>query len=215
MTVWSAFLDEVMPEVPKCGTDMATLAVKNAARELCRRGRLWRDDLPTITLSASTGTYALSLGTGTAVAEIIEAWLDDETKLEPVLPGDLDRLFPKWRTETGTPRSYLLEDLNTIRFVWTPDAEGEIDIKLALMPSLLGTGVLDSIGERYSEEIGYGAKYRLMRMKKKPWTDPENAGMYFNLFEAAIGEALTRADKGGTRAPLHTVGYHSLPGGDE
>lgn len=208
----SDWYDEVLPEIP--GAPPLTLvsnAIRGAAREFCQRTMIWRARTVTLTISSSSATYAFALGTSTALAEVAEVWLDNKTLLKPIIPGDVDKQFPNWRTEVSTPERFWLDGDRSIVFVPIPDAAGEIDMELALKPSTTGTDVPSVLKSRYFEEIGYGAKYRLMRMKKKPWSDADNASLYFNLFENAIGDGKMFATKGGTRGPVRTTVYHSIP----
>lgn len=204
--------DEVLPEVGGVSTPLLINAIRNSMREFLKRSSIWRADLTPITLVATTGTYALGLGAGTSLADIIKAKIDDESEITPILPGDLEREYPNWQTETGEVKRYLMENApGVIRLIRTPDTEQTLDLKVALMPGPTGTSIPDWIFDQYFEQIGYGAKHRLMRMAGFRWSNPDGASMYFNLFENAIGDAQSAADKGLTTGPLRTHGYHSLP----
>jgi len=206
------WFDEVLPEVGGVSTPLLTNAVRNSMREFLKRSTIWREDLTPITLVATTGTYTVSVGTGTVLADIIKAKIDDEREIKPILPGDLEREYPNWQFELGEVKRYLMENTSSvIRLIRTPEIEHTLDLKVALMPGATGTSIPDWIFEQYFEPIGYGAKHRLMRMAGFRWSNPDAASMYFTLFENAIGDAQSAADKGLTTGPLRTYGYHSLP----
>lgn len=161
-----------------------------------------------------TERYALPIPSGTIAIEVVEAQLNGQDPVEPIAPGDLNRLYPQWRTRTGKLERHQLFDDGTIQVVRIPDAAGVLSVQLALSLSAAASTIPDWIFNRYSEEIGAGAKVRLMRMPQKPWTNPQLAKYYQDIFDEACDNAKMRAAKGNSRAPLRVVAIHGLPDED-
>jgi hypothetical protein len=156
--------------------------------------------------------YTLTLPTGTAIAKALQAWLND-TPIAPISTDDLDTEFnpttfnwvgTSWRTDIGVPSSFYLQDDGTVGLALAPDATGNLRINAALKPTRVSTTFPTWIFERYVETIAHGAKGRIMKIPKKPYTDLVMAAYHDKEFLGLIGEARIRATRAATRAPLRT-----------
>lgn len=165
------------------------------------------------TVTKFVDLYAITLPTGTVMAKGLRAWLNDNL-LEPISPDDLDTEFGTtdfgqslWRTDVRLPTRWYFADDNTVGLVMPPDAGGNLRIEVALKPTRVSTSFPAVIFERYIEVVAHGAKARLLRIPKKPYTDFKLALWYNQEFDAAVGEAMISTARGETRAPLrsHTV----------
>lgn len=156
--------------------------------------------------------YTLTLPTGTAIAKAVEAWLND-TPIAPISTDDLDTEFngtnfpwigTNWRTDIGLPTSFYLQDDGTVGLALPSDTTGNLRINAALKPTRASTSFPTWIYERYVETIAHGAKGRIMKIPKKPYTDMNMAAYHDKEFAALIGDARIRTARAATRAPLRT-----------
>src|SRR5574343_1008930 len=70
-------LPRLLPEVPGCPENYASLVLRDAVREVCRISQIWTKELAAINLVATTASYALdpdvTAGTEPEVLRIISA----------------------------------------------------------------------------------------------------------------------------------------------
>jgi hypothetical protein len=161
--------------------------------------------------------YPITVPTGTAFVKVLKAWLND-SPLDPISEDDLDNEFnntdfawvgTNWRTDVNVPTRFYMADDTTIGLTMPPSTcgEGNLRILAALKPTRASTTFPTIIYERYVETIAHGAKYRIMQIPKKPYTDLKMAAYHYQMFNSLVGEAMIRAAKSATRAPLrsHTI----------
>jgi hypothetical protein len=206
VNTWADFYNEVLPDLPGCTTALADNAIKNAAIEFLERSMAWRVETAPITLTAAVPTYTLNNPAGSIVVEIIDA-LVSGLQITPKSPDQLNVLYQNWRNETGDAAYYYRPTPSTIRVAPTPSVTtvGALVLSMALKPSRAATGIDSELFEQYMEVIAAGAKYRLMIMQKKPWSDPSRAGVQQVVFNNGIAAA--NLAKGRSRAPIRTKSY--------
>jgi hypothetical protein len=161
--------------------------------------------------------YTITVPANTAFAKMLKVWLND-SPLDPISQDDLDNEFnntdfnwvgTNWRTDVNVPTRFYMQDDSTIGLVMNPSTTGQGNLRMlaALKPTRASTAFPSEIYERYAEVIAHGAKYRVMQIPKKPYTDFKMAAYHEGMFTALCGEARIRAARSGTRAALrsHTV----------
>ena len=161
--------------------------------------------------------YTMTFPSGTALAKGLQAWLDDNV-LEPISPDGLDDEFNNtdfgwtgvnWRTDVNLPTRWYTVDDTTVGLLLAPDATGALRINAALKPTRASTEFPTWIYQRYVETLAAGAKYRLMRVPTKPYSNEKLAAFYKAAFDVGVAEAMIRTARGATRAALRT---HTLYG---
>lgn len=201
--VWADFYDYVLPELPGVPQDVATLHLRSVAIDFFERARIYIVDHDPILIVGTQHTYDLAPPTGYEVAEIDVAELE-ATPLDPVGLDDLPQFFPQGvGNYTGQPRVYFQETLDTVRFAPTPDSAStalEVTLRTVLRPTRASTGVDNWVFNKWVEVIANGVKSRLMLMPSKPWTNPQLANFYGNLYATAVQKAGVGSAKGKTRA---------------
>lgn len=200
----SDFYDLVLPELTRCPESLAMLHIRLACEDFYKRSKLDRVDLAAFDTVADTASYALTLPTGKVVAEVLDVWLDSDYELTAIGPDDRDSLYPEWRSNTDQPEYYFMLDSLNLTLFATPDAVYSIDCHAALKPKSDATTIDSWVFEQYREQIAAGAMSRLMRMSKKPWSDPVMATDKKMTFEAAIESAKLTAERGRGRAHKRT-----------
>jgi hypothetical protein len=214
---WSLYLPEVLPEVENCPQIMAVNAVRNAAIEFSEKSWAWTFEFAPSggSLVADQATYTITppfsapQDCNILTLARLGYYAVDATKPQDV-PGpyseaELDRLRPGWREEesTGTLNTVSLftyKDL-TLRIIPIP-VVNQADALVAtavLKPARAGTAGPDVLYEDWLEAIAHGAKWKLMALPKKEWSDPDLAGYHEKEFRKGINKALARQIKGGGR----------------
>lgn len=205
---WDEFLPYVEPEVELAPLVLMRQKLIDAAREFCAGTLLWKVEsgcTPIITV-ANQRTYALGApATFNAVIEKV---------LSMRIGSDLDNMFPEersqeeldrdvrdWRAKTcqaGEYQHYVRVDEATFAlypFLAAGGVAETIAIKAAaLKPALSSTQTMDTLLE-YAEQIGYGAKWRLMEMPGKKWSNAKQADYYKRHFKHEIRLGHARASK--------------------
>jgi hypothetical protein len=202
-TAYTAFYDHVLPHVPGCPQGIATLAIRQAAIEFCRRSGIWYIDHPAIDVVANQASYPYAAGVaGAVVEETLKAWFNGK-EIHPATKDDLNRLFANdWRTKTGTPDRFTQYTARSLILVPKPvdNLAAGLVLIVSLKPSAASTGMDDTIFEEYHEGIAAGAKSRLMLSQKKPYSNAQQAEIEKGYFEHCIAEAHERVDRSFGRA---------------
>lgn len=208
-TKYTDLFDEVLPEVPGAGQDLAVNAIRNTIIEFCQGSWCWRYFMDPAPILAGLNTYDLDPLIGAEVAQVLLVKVDGKT-IDPISEADLSAKRPRWQTERDTPRNYLTDDPSQIILAPVPDRKipGGLVVTLALQPTRTSTMFPTWIWSRYFDALAGGAKARLMKMPKKPWTSPELYSLYRGQFEAAMAGAKVEALRSLSRAPLRTVSQH-------
>ena len=164
------------------------------------------------TVTKFVDLYTITFPSGTALAKGLNVWLND-SPLDPISPDDLDSEFnnseyayvgANWRTDLNLPTRYYFVDDSTIGLALAPDATGALRINAALKPTRTAATFPDWIYQRYSETIAHGAKGRLMLVAGKPYTNKQAGAYHMQQFYGGVSEAMIRAARGSSRAPLRT-----------
>jgi len=156
--------------------------------------------------------YPLTLPSGTAMAKILKAWLNDNV-IDPISQDDLDNEFNNtqfgwvgvnWRTDVRLPTRFYGPDDGTVGLALAPAASGNLRILAALKPTRASTTFPQWIYERYIETIAHGAKARIMMIPKKPYSNPQAGAYHLMEFNALVGDARIRMARSNSRSPLRT-----------
>ncbi len=205
MIRWIDFYDYVMPELPGVHVSLVDLHLRQMAIELCEETQVWIETLDPISVVAGTAAYALSPPatlTDAAVGMVKWAWYDGSPLTFSTLEelGQLPVYWPD--VEANTPTNYTQQSHDALTVYPKPlvDLADGLQIKAAMIPSLTATGVPDWIGQKYVQEISYGARAALMSMFGKPWSNSEGAAYYRALYEAGKTRATIESNRSFTRA---------------
>lgn len=213
MKAYELFFDDVMPELPGAETALVLHHIKRMANDFYERSLYSREDLTPINVVANTATYSVASGAPTDfdVGKILTVRLNMGSAHGPKpLPArskqQLNIDMPDWSTSTGTPKFYLQDAIDSLTLAKIPDASytGGLLVKIAKLPKYDGAGIDDHVWSKFSESMAQGVKARMMRIQKKPWSNPGLAADYMREYnvEVAAAAAIAAKDFGG--APLRT-----------
>lgn len=209
MKAWSEFYPDVLPELPGAPWPMVDHYLRNAAIAFCEESKAFVLTLDSVDAVAEQMAYLLPMpddGGGTPVVlyelvEIVSARFSGE-KLDPIVPVELEKKYDDWESEVGTPDHYTQADTLNILLIPAPTdaATDAIVVRAALKPTPSATGVSDWLFSQYRPALAAGAKAKMMAQANKPWSNPDMALVYSDIFADAISMATTRANDGHTRA---------------
>jgi hypothetical protein len=212
MTVaFTSFLSEVMPTVNGCPSLVAINAIRNSAREFCRKSRYWQHDLTPFASVANQETYTLTPPEDTEIVGIMknpetdkEAVSFDGVTIEAAngwVPAEYETSTdenPSWFYVSISDGDYVIRPYPIV----TQDLADAFEVKVVLMPSTTATDCDDRIYTDHLETIAAGALFRLLLIPNKPWTNPGLAQMKGAEFRRGCGSARITVSKNFTNASL-------------
>ncbi len=217
MSAWTEFKDYydlLLPDLPGCGTAMLDSNLREVARDFCSKTDAWTVDFDPIDLVATQASY--DLAAPTAQAEVVR--IITLTVGSDLLWDDSDRLEGRADNARGTPKyerndapfklSGGMDEITLLPdVVPTADLVGGMVIKASIMPKIDTTLLPSFLRTQNSESIRAGVFSRLMRMQKKPWSNPPLASEYAAEWRQALNFAAYKAQVGNTREHLRTRKY--------
>lgn len=210
MLPFDVFLDDVMPDAPGADIDIVRYHVARAVNVFAHESRMLVHTLPAIDVSAGVATYALQSDVpGLELAAIAAARFEGEP-LGKATPRQLDANVRNWRTETGLVVRYTGGNSTSITLVAVPgdSSTGGLVVDTFVAPTVdSADGFDEALYRQYGDAIAAGALARLLRLQKKPWTNPQSAAAYAAQFNAGINTAKLRAEAAFAGAPTRTKAY--------
>ncbi len=198
------FLPEALRWAPNTSDPVAYRAIINAAREVCERGRIWREpDQMTITAPACQSVCTIP----DADIVFIEAALLDGRELKPVTVTWLNKTYPRWNLES--------EEVNSARYITQiepntltiyPLASGTLSLQLVLKPSRSALNLPRFLLDEYYELIGRGAAASILTDPNSP--NPQLGLAHQQWFSTELDRFAYKAARGQQRAPLRTRGAY-------
>ena len=212
-TAWSAWYNEIVPEVPGAPLALVEHHTRRAAIEFCEGSLALRRSMTAIDSQANVGEYDLpAVATGLMVSKILEARWQGKA-LTPARPDELATYYQSqdWRADKGTPLFFLSESANMIRVVPMPETVivGAINgLIVACRPDDAAAGLEANFASDHFQAIATGAKARLMFIPKTPYFNPQQAQLYASQFQTDIGDAAFAAFRGGVGSRSRTEGIY-------
>lgn len=198
MTPYTTFYDDVMPELPGAELPVVLYQIKRVCKDFYERSLYSRETLPGINVVALTSSYSVvaSDAANFEVGKILSVRFNNgssagPSKLDPRTKDQLDIELPNWDTQTGNPRYYTQTGVDNVTLALVPNtsyAAGLI-VRVSKIPLSTGGGIDDFVYDKFGDEIGLGVKARMMRMPKKPWSNPVMAGAYMTEFDQEVAAA--------------------------
>lgn len=206
---WDDYLPEVLSEADGVPYKMAINEIRNAAIELCEKSEIWRSNLDALNISVGEGEYLLDIPNDAEVISLRWATHNGVT-ITPTSEDELDTEWnnsrsENWRVKTGDPTGIYMQDPYTARVVPLPVtalANGLL-VGVSLKPAEDSYEGPKLLYTHWKEAIAYGAKWKLLGMKKRPWYDATSAENDRVRFFRKISMAKIRARKSGARTTTH------------
>lgn len=126
--------------------------------------------------------------------------------------------------QTSTGAGSLVYNDRRFRYFWVPnnhtirvfdmdDEMSTIYFKMSVKPLRDATTIDTDIFEDWSEALVAGAKYRILKMPGKVWTDGPAASDYQREYRKYLSQAKQAAMSGGTSAHQETIKWKEFSGG--
>jgi hypothetical protein len=202
----ASFYDHLLPELPGCTTAMLDLHLLLWAREFCTTGHVWRADFDAVDLVADQPTYDLDASeTQSEAVKVIRLTVDDILLYDELWSDDSQAdTGPKY--PAGHPPFTLSDTMLEITLledeIPTAAVTGGLEVYGSMRPKATATSLPDFFLQEHVEAMRMGVLSRLMRMAKKPWSNPALAQEYASQYQSLLQFAATNAQRGNTRAPL-------------
>lgn len=196
------FLTEVLIYAPNVNQPLAYRMIREAARELCFRARLWRDS-DTIAISRP-GYQGIVTIQDADIVEIEQAKFDGNN-LTPVVKRWLDGYKCDWANDTAEGSSTYVTQLNPNTVTVYPFAAGSLELGMILQPSLTAMTLPDWLLELHRTLIGQGAAGKALLIPGED-ANPQLGAALYSAFGAGVASMKTQSVKGQQGARLRTRG---------
>jgi hypothetical protein len=166
-------------DVPGCQQFIIDQQLKRACRDFCYETEAWVDKLDAIDLVADQTEYRLLPRWNGSVHRVLSVALNETD-------GDYD-------SGIIDLNNYYVQDEDTLVLNTTPTSSvtDGMKVKVCLVPPLDGTiDFPDWFLDRWGEGLISKAKFNLMSMPRKPWSDPASAALHGDIYRQRRSEAL-------------------------
>jgi hypothetical protein len=193
------FLDDVMPELPGCTEFIAMDKIRLSAIEFCRLTQVSQEAMTELDLEE--GEPYVDIPTPNNSVKVYRVmWVRiPHRTLTAYRRQALVNRGANW-DETGSgewPTSFIQEKKGQIRVIPTPDRDQSesVTANVAFIPTRSATKLDAILLDDYRDAIASGALYRLLRMKKEDWYDPDSATLHMKSFASDISNARASVNK--------------------
>lgn len=192
-STFADLLDLLLLETPGCSQAIATQHLQQAARQFCSDTEAFKEKLAAIDLEEDEVEYTLTPTYDCEIRRIDEVWIRTSTD---VTNGD-DGMLQEYDKYTYDPltRTLTLDDSIEPQ----EDVTSGLVVKVSLVPYLktnvwVGTptntgGIVAAFLNLWAESILAYAKYTLMRMPLKSWSNPQLAMLYKRDYDSGVTDA--------------------------
>ena len=206
MIALDEFLPYVIPDCPGISDAGAIDAIMSAAIEFCEKSLVLQADHDPISVKTGVIDYDLTAPADHLIAKVLKAWYLHRL-LPPTAPDDIDdpTVYNVALGSSGNaPLQFFQKTARSISLWPVPqsDEDKAVTLRVALKPKRAATSVDDVLYEDWVDVIAAGAKSALQMTPGKAYGNPIAAKYNDNLFTAGVNRAMTRANKGNTRANL-------------
>lgn len=194
------FLPYVAPSVNACPTIVALHHIRLAAIDFCRRSLVWRERLDTLVADGFSTSYALPIDDQVEVAKLLDIEVKDGPTSRPQEATLIDSIAGRDIVRHGCTELTAWTDNRRTLNVWpAPRSEAEIDVLVALKPSLTSFSFSDEVFAQHAQDIAGGALSTLYAMPKCDWSDPGMAQVKKLAFDSRISTVAQAATRGNVR----------------
>lgn len=185
-------LPYLLPDVPGAPDTLVKQAIMRAANEFCRESGVWSEIQDPMVVLDNINEYELDVPTGSQIVTIKSIWMVNR-ELVPVTMERLQELIPNWQEAKGSDPAYYnaAHDYASFRIYPIPLGanKARMTVRAVYTPNQFGTFLPQFLVDVYLDEILAGAKYRLMTMPNKAWSNPELGLVNKALFDDGIVKA--------------------------
>jgi len=177
ITTYELMVSRLMTDIPALSQGVALQALSHAGRQFCIDSEAYTKVLSSIDVITDQKEYTLTFPTDTKLIRVEKLFLGSDINIYSSYQEDYD--------------SYNIEDEDTVVLINAPTSNttGGMVVKAVLRPTA-GSLTLDSkIIDRYFSPILEYAKYYLLSMIKKPYSDYSLSRVHLREYHKCIGQA--------------------------
>lgn len=191
ITEW---LDEVMAEVGGADVNLVEHHIREAIRRFAMESRSIVYRPTAVDVTSGTASYDVPApDADSECAFVWKAWHNGSMIFRRTT-GELSILFDNYLTKTGTPLYFTQEQDGTV--ILAPKPTTTVAAGLVTLASSKPTNAAASVDNRYLSEyrdiIRYGALASLMMVPNRGYSNSQQGGAYFNMFQGAIRASLNQ-----------------------
>ncbi|WP_300456630.1 hypothetical protein [Desulfobacula sp.] len=161
------FIDHVIPQTPGCPKSLMKIELLRGAIEFCRDSHIWQIDAETEVL-ADASTITLTIA--------------DESTVTGCRLSISSKAFNQY-TRSGV----------TVTLDNAVTSDTTFEVTTFLKPDRAATGLPDILYDDWFEAIESYAKYSLMMMPEKTWSNPQLARINYSKYLEDLGSAKIKA----------------------
>ncbi len=185
------FFPFVRTHVPGAPDLLVEQQIVLAARDFCRRTRMWRET-SSFDVTGEAVQEALGVAGESAVFEVEAVWFDNRH----LAPSEYAARPPG---EEPGPFVVTMQQPNSL--LLRANQGGTFRLSYFLMPAPGATCLPDFLFDQHVEAIASGATARLLAMPGKEWSNPQFAAIYQATFEREADRNFRASQRGQQRAP--------------
>lgn len=194
------FLPYVEPSVNACPTMVALHHIRLAAIEFCDRSHVWQERLDILIADGFSTSYALPIDDQVEVSKLLDLEVKDGPNARPQEAVLVNALAGRRIVRRGCTELTAWTDNRRTLHVWpAPRLDAEIDLLVALKPSLTAFSFSDDVFAQYAQDIAGGALSMLYAMPRCDWSDPAMSQIKKAAFDDRISTAAQAASRGNAR----------------
>ncbi|CAN7305442.1 hypothetical protein LJR231_001570 [Phyllobacterium sp. LjRoot231] len=199
------FLPDVLTNAPSCPEPLAYRWIREAAKEVCQRGKMWREwDEFQVTSPESEGT---NTNQSASIFSIESATLDG-SPLEAQTLAWLDTNIKGWNDLTDIASAKYVTQLTPNTVTVVPKMTGLLKLRLVLFPSRTAESLPDFLLEQYGATIAKGASGRVLTTPNKDFANPQLGLALLSEFKTELDTIALNAAKGQQRSRLRVTGRY-------
>ncbi len=204
-TAWSAWYPFVLPLVIGCPDPTVDHALRQAAREFCRKSRAWLEPQDAFAAPGVTQRFDFDPPT---MAEVIGVTRCTVAAADLAILSSAD-LPAGWPVKGGNDPDDALIVISAEEYMLypAPAAGVVVLLELCVMPTMVATGIGDLVFQRYADTVAAGAIARLCAMPKTAWFDADQVILNRAVFERGIASAANEVFRQSAPAKRKTKSY--------
>lgn len=169
---------DILPEAQNAPAETLKTALREAARTLCRRSKVWRADVEG-TLLPGIPEVELELPRDAAIVDVAYLYTPGQGR------GGGFRL----RRGQLFEGAFVLGPEGALTLAEAPDVGGTLRAVVSLAPTAKAESLDDALYDRWGEAIRHGARWLLKSMHGREWFEAQVALYHQQAFERGIAQA--------------------------
>lgn len=206
---YASMVNDIGAFVPGCPNLTIERTIRKIVIDLCQRGKVWREQLPDIAVTA--GDYTYSVASPYAYAEFCDFISGDFTvtssgNKSSVYWKAYDTVvaqYPAWPQDMeGTPTVVTTKILGELRLAPVPDEAGTLALYGVLRPTRDSDVWVAELYAEFARCIFHGVLCELMGMPGRAWSSEKESVKHGKQWTYLLYEAKDRAQRGFNKADL-------------